>query len=876
MSVAGRRSAAFGYERGEMEVWAYPLQILDRLEVSFQLEDYPVELRGSELASHVNVRPEATVVTYSHSAFTARQTIFAPLDESGVVMTFDVESTLPLKLLLSFRPRLRLMWPAGSTAPGLSWDDDDGAFLINDDAGRYAGLVGSPAARRSPVLPYREEPRETSARLELDLTGGKTKGDLLTVVIAGSVRGSDEARAVYKRLHANARGLYERNVEHYRRLLSETTSVATPDERLNEAYRWAKVGIDKGFVENPTLGAGLVAGYRAAGASERPGFAWFFGRDAFWTSFAMNSYGDFKGSRAALDFLAKFQRDDGKIPHEIPQSAALVNWFDDYPYAWASADSTPLYIAAHADLLRASGNLSFTRTRWASILKAFRHAASTDTDGNGLIENSRFGHGWVEGGALYPAHEEIYLQGVWMEALRGLSEMAEALGDERVAGEAEKLFGRARESTEKTYWSPSKGFYAFATNSPRRERRRADPGPNRSRTQERMNELDRATLIDENTVMPAVPLWWGLLEDERAQLEIDRLGGGALATDWGTRLTSSESRLYDPISYHHGSVWPLFTGWASVAAYRYGRAQVGHQALMANALLTRPHAPGYVTEVLSGEFNAPFNRSSHHQIWSQAMVVAPLVRGLLGLEFEDGGSRLRFAPQLPADWNGVEIRNARASSSSYDINLRRTQGRMTIRLVRRDASGRAGPSGEGERADARAASASVPGRNARSYLVSPAFPLDAEIRRVRLNGRATRFNLLRRGDAKFAEVEFENRETRNELVFEYEEGTDVYLERAEPVPGARNTGIRIIRSRAEREGLRLLVEGCCGRSYTLRIRSPRRATEASGFRLEREGWADARITIVFDAGDSYMRREIFVPLSARRARGGEEEEGAVD
>ena len=45
------------------------------------------------------------------------------------------------------------------------------------------------------------------------------------------------------------------------------------------------------------------------------------------------------------------------------------------------------------------------------------------------------------------------------------------------------------------------------------------------------------------------------------------------------RLLSDRSELYDPLSYHYGSVWPLFTGWASMAAYRYGRPHVGYQAL---------------------------------------------------------------------------------------------------------------------------------------------------------------------------------------------------------------------------------------------------------------------------------------------------------
>ena len=109
---------------------------------------------------------------------------------------------------------------------------------------------------------------------------------------------------------------------------------------------------------------------------------------------------------------------------------------------------------------------------------------------------------------------------------------------------------------------------------PARSTPEAEPGPNRAR-QARMKELSKGHLIDEDTVLPAVPLWWGALEAESAQSEIDHLGSGSMATDWGARLISDQSQLYDPLSYHNGSVWPLFTGWASMGAYRYGRPHVG-------------------------------------------------------------------------------------------------------------------------------------------------------------------------------------------------------------------------------------------------------------------------------------------------------------
>ncbi|HEX8072006.1 MAG TPA: GH116 family glycosyl hydrolase [Pyrinomonadaceae bacterium] len=873
-AVTGRRAAAFGYEHRALEAWVYPLKLLDGFELSFKLAGYPLELRGADTLVRVTTRPEATVFTYAHAAFTVRQIVFAPLDEPGVVMLLDVESALPLTISVSFRPRLRLAWPAGLMTGGLSWDEDARAYFLTEETKRYVGVVGSPAARDVSVQPYQEEPRDVPARFTIEPDAAQLKTQYIPIVIAGSTEGRDKAQAAYARLLANVPALYEQTVAHYERLQNETLAVTTPDARLNEAFAWAKVGVDKGVVTNPALGTGLVAGYRTSGESERPGFAWFFGRDALWTAYALDAYGDYATTRAALTFLKKFQRADGKIPHEISQSAALIPWFTDYEYPWASADATPLYVLAHADLYRATGDRAFLAANWDSILKAYRFTEATDTDANGLIENTKFGHGWVEGGALYPPHEEIYMQGLWVAAAQALAELAGVMGDAALATRARANAARTSAATERTYWLPARGFYAYATKLPPTEPVKADPGPNRERRQARMDELKNAPLYDEDTVLPAVPLWFKTLADEHAQGELDHLGGGAIATDWGARILSAESRLYDPLSYHYGSVWPLFTGWASLAAYNYGRPHVGYQALMANALLTSQNEQGYVTELLSGDFLMPFGRSSHHQVWSEAMVVTPLVRGLLGLEVLDGGRTLRFAPQLPADWAGVEVRNVRAGRELFNFKLERSPGHLRLSVGRRGADPRA------------------PGDwpQVRQLLLAPAMPCDARLRGISVRPRAqanpqavTRLDdwllVARVGDIKRAELRVNNEPARPSsdarkppssvaddvavYDFSYDEGTEVFVAQTMPPPGATSAGLRVLRARAEGEALNLSLEGLAGRTYTLGVRTPKQLGAAAGVRVQTTS-GGAQLTVMFDGPPgTYVRRDLRLPLQAR-------------
>ncbi len=124
-------------------------------------------------------------------------------------------------------------------------------------------------------------------------------------------------------------------------------------------------------------------------------------------------------------------------------------------------------------------------------------------------------------------------------------------------------------------------------------------------------------------------------------------------TDWGTRAVDARDPVYDPISYHRGSVWPLFTGWTAMAAYRTGHPLAGYAALRQNVDLTWQGDPGSVTELLSGAFYQPLGRSSTHQLWSSAMVLAPALRELFGLEPDALTHTLLVHPHLPPAWDHV-------------------------------------------------------------------------------------------------------------------------------------------------------------------------------------------------------------------------------
>src|SRR5437899_10662401 len=379
------------------------------------------------------------------------------------------------------------------------------------------------------------------------------------------------------------------------------------------------------------LVTGLVACYRTSGESQRPGFAWFFGRDSFWTSLALHAEGDFSTARTALELIGKYQRDDGKIPHEIAQGANFVNWFKDYPYPYASADATPLYIIALNDYVVESGDTAFAKEKWDSLWKAYEPLRST-YDERGVAKNAGVGHGWVEGGPLLPVKAELYQTGLGIEALRALANLAHLTGKEDVSSELSQGFEKQMPLMNEAFWIAEKKRFAFA--------------------------LDKDNhAVDEPSVLATVPMWFGMLDEAKADAMITQLAGLDQQTDWGMRIISEHSPKFSGGGYHFGSVWPLFTGWAAVGEYRYHRSFPAYTNLRANALLALDGSLGHVTEVLSGSYYQSLSTSSPHQIWSAAMVVSPILRGMLGLEVDAIHHTVRLTPHVPADWDRFSMEN---------------------------------------------------------------------------------------------------------------------------------------------------------------------------------------------------------------------------
>ena len=421
-TVAGERGVVLGQQDGTFEAWVLPVKLLSHLTIEADIEGYSVPIEVNQQAAEVEVRPDRTTITYSHTAFTVRQIMFSPNAASagtGPLVLFEFDCLHPTDFTLRFTPELRWMWPERNEGvPNAEWVAGPGGaggfYVLHSDYPDLAGAVTIPGAQPGILAPYQERPQVHPVELKLHIDPARDHDRLFPLLMAvgttPAAATSAALGATLAQLNAGIAASYQAHAERYKKLLASATTIETPDKALNEAFQWAVVSIEQLRARvQATDETAMVAGYYASGDSARPGFGWFFGRDSLYTLYAINGYGDFALSKAELEFLIHRQRADGKIMHEYSQTAAAIDW-QAFPYMYAAADSTPLFLLAVEDYVKASGDTPFLNANREAIEKAwaFETDPAHDTDHDGIYDNSQ-GTGWVESWPGGMPHQEIYL-----------------------------------------------------------------------------------------------------------------------------------------------------------------------------------------------------------------------------------------------------------------------------------------------------------------------------------------------------------------------------------------------------------------------------------------------------------------------------------
>lgn len=775
----GRRFAILGLESGILEAWGYPVKILRNFEFSFLIGTSTDKIRGKDIARRISVTPEATVITFTHQSFVIRVIYITPVEEPGVIMLLDVDTNEPMTILASFLPVLQPMWPAGIGGQASGWDAELKAYQIREPRRLNSGFVGSPAAdgvSYSPAHMFSDTPQEFAIKV----VPRDVVGKFIPVIITGGRGKVEEFKSVYQKLAKNPARFYEQNRDHYRHLRENTIRVKTPVPKIDLAFEWAKVSYDNLISTNPTLGTGLVAGLGISGSSGRPGFGWYFSGDVYINSLSLTSSGAYSTLRDALRFTQKWQREDGKMAHELSQSAqSYIDWFEDYPYGYIHGDTTPWFLVATGYYYRATGDLDFIRESWPALMRAYAWSLATDQNGDGLMDNSAAGLGALEYGPLKGILTDIYLAAIWVKALSSMEELATALGEQEVAAECKARYEKAHAALNKHFWDRKNKNLSYAFNAKGKQ----VPG-----------------------VAPwsSVGLMWELFDPVHSYATLEKINSAELTTDWGIRSISVKSQYYEPLNYNYGAVWPFLSSFVSTAQFVHHYAEAGLATLWSTVEHTFDNSLGNVTEVFSGDLNVWPGEAVHHQGFSSAGAILPLIRGLIGLEVFAADHSIKLSPHLPADWGQVEVDQIVVGQTVVGIYYSKADGSVKVSI-------------------------NVEGDQPIGITYSQAFKTD-RISGVFIDGRQVEY-MIEEYPQDF-HVNVSTKVTRSSLIeITYTPSFEVLLPLRDRLVGISNSDLKIISSQRTGKGLKFTLDGAAGATYRLKVLRPENVKRVTGGKL---------------------------------------------
>lgn len=790
---SGFRTTMMGKEKGGLdEVWVHPLRSFQNYSASLVLKGTEVNL--NELNPKIIVRPEATIRNYNINGIKATETLIASRNLPSGIVNYRIISDKPSKIKIKFEVDNRVMWPYDEDFPGKYYvmkNEMNNSVEIKSGDNSISSIFGLDKKCISDIKVLNTKVNTKYALIEFtaDLPEGVND---FNFVFASSNESVTATEKYYRMTIADIPAAYKENVDYYKKLFTQRTIIETPDKEFNDAYKWALVGVDKFFIYTYPLGSSLMAGL---GTTERgwdggqringrPGYAWYFGRDSEWTSLALLDYGDFEKVKSVLEFLGKYQDLSGKIFHELTSSNAVH---------YDAADATPLYVILMGRYLDATGDIAFVKKEWNKIKKAIDFCYSTDTDKDGLIENTNVGHGWVEGGKIYGAHVTFYLAGLWASTLEYGSKIAMALSKNDLAISYKNDCEKVKNIIERDFWNDNSRFYNDGKN------------------------ID-GSFSPTKTIQVTVPFYFGSTNPSKSAECVKEFFGNDYTTNWGARIIGETNPLFNPRAYHYGSVWPLFTGWAALAEYKYGYSLQGFQHVMNNLLIYKNWGLGYVEEVLNGIEYKPAGVCSH-QAWSESMSLQPLLEGMIGIKPDRLNNILSIAPQMPAHFDSVNVKNISFGNRMIAMKYKMQNGTETYNLKSR------------------------PG-DAINITMSPKLILGSEVKRVLLNGKEKEYQ-IKNGKIEFKFIHSGN----SEIKIETTGGIALQPIISHPRENDKPYGTRILDEKFSENQYKIVLEGIPETTQKLALITERIIKRISGAVIAAQNGATKIIEVKFPKTD---------------------------
>jgi glycogen debranching enzyme len=305
------------------------------------------------------------------------------------------------------------------------------------------------------------------------------------------------------------------------------------------------------------------------------GIPWYstpFGRDSIITSLEALSLNPVI-ARDTLRYLARHQgtrensfteEEPGKIMHELRRGEMARNReIPHIPY-YGTIDATPLWLVLLHETWLWTGDDALVRELLPHADRALDWITNHgDIDGDGFVEyvgssteKGLSNQGWKDSGDGVPLPDAtlprppialVEVQGYVYDAFKRMESLFRVFGRHEQAVELGKKADALREQIIKHFWIDELGMFALALDGDKKA-------------------------LPTMTSNAGHLLWSGVPEPWQAERMTQQLMGPQMFCGWGIRTLSAAHRVFNPMSYHNGSVWPHDNAMIVMGCSRYGFA----------------------------------------------------------------------------------------------------------------------------------------------------------------------------------------------------------------------------------------------------------------------------------------------------------------
>jgi glycogen debranching enzyme len=243
-----------------------------------------------------------------------------------------------------------------------------------------------------------------------------------------------------------------------------------------------------------------------------------------------------------------------------------------------------------------------------------------------------------------------------------MASLLRTFGDIKTADKLKRDAAEMAKRFEKSFWMPGRGFYALALDGSKQ----------------------KVEVISSN---PGHLLFTRMIAQERARAVCDRFMRPDMFSGWGWRTVSQEERVFNPLSYHRGSVWPHDNSIVAhgMALYEFREpANRIFESLFSAALNFRDYRlPELFCGIERREFDEPvkYPVSCSPQAWASGAIFLFLT-SVLGIRPSAPKKELNIVnPTLPPFLDQLNIRNLHIGRSTVDLDFTRRGERTFCNVV---------------------------------------------------------------------------------------------------------------------------------------------------------------------------------------------------